>query len=514
MNFGADTALGIDITDACINLSLIREQKDAVKLLRSASGEVPAGSINKGTIIDVKALTKAIKDLIRKNRMAAPKAALSFMTDPMLLQIFELPEEMPGNIRKFLINEIKQYAILPVNKAIIDFCGLKSTAKTNAARTLVAAAQKDSIIEFVNQLNKEGINVVHVEPSPLAYARACFPNKIMGKFDRNQLLVTINNNILTVLLFNSQNLSFIRTKRLKTEIVNTDNISGAPELLAQEINTVIKYFDLEFPDNTGKWDILILTNINDNPKQIKTLTSQLYRQPPFNINPEAGNYKLHVRSIKDSYLDSSINKPNNTYQPSAVSIGAASALLKSAAFNVKINLMPSEVEELKKVTRQTFVFANIAAMLLVAAIISLHVFNTKMTKLTRNLKRVSDTAEARDAGYLASQRAETRRQLNETTSKVNTVRSIVSEKVPVKWGDVLLKIARSIPRDLMLTNFWSDENTIRIEGVAGSYDAVYLFTNQLNNQDMIEKAVIMATKKENNSQNRIKYTIHCTMKKV
>ena len=178
MRLGAKTALGIDISDGWINLALLEKSKDGAKLLKTAVGPVPDGAIKNGNIEDVTVLVKAIKKLKAANAIRSHRTALSLVANPALIQILDIPKSMTSNIRQFVRDEVKHYAVLPIQDTAIDFCGIKSSAGSECRRALVVATDGHKVTAVARALRTEGLGGDVIEPAWVAYIRACYAKKI------------------------------------------------------------------------------------------------------------------------------------------------------------------------------------------------------------------------------------------------------------------------------------------------------------------------------------------------
>ncbi|MCJ7730575.1 MAG: pilus assembly protein PilM, partial [Sedimentisphaerales bacterium] len=125
MKLTAKTAMGVDISHEQISLALLKKGADGIRLLRAASGPVPTGVIKNGIVEKPSSLAAAVRKLRVKSRIGAHhQAVLSVIGGSVLIQILELPENVPANIGEFVRNEVKHFAMLPAGKVTSDFCGL------------------------------------------------------------------------------------------------------------------------------------------------------------------------------------------------------------------------------------------------------------------------------------------------------------------------------------------------------------------------------------------------------
>ena len=359
------TALGIDISDGRINLALLGKDANGVKLLKAASGPVPDGAIKNGNIEDPKALTKAIKKLKAKNRIHSHRTSLSLVANPTLMQILDLPKDSRGNIRQFVHEQVKHYAMLPINKAAVDFCGIKASAKSGSRRALVVATDGQKVTAAARTMNREGLNVDAIEPHWMAYTRACYAKKITKSFDTNLLFATVYNGSVTLYLFKNQTLDFIRTKPIVSDILRSEKFF---EWLMEEINAVIKFYELEVSGKCNKWQVTLVADICDKSVDEKT---KLLRAK-FNSSVE-----LEVRTPENAYLDTAVAEANYENKPSAVAVGLAMKLLNVPGCPLSINLLPAELARAKLVEKQVLIIANLAAVTIFLIILSISFLNKK-----------------------------------------------------------------------------------------------------------------------------------------
>ena len=283
------TALGIDVSDGWITLALLTRKKDVVKLLKAACAPVPDGAMKNGNIKDAAALAKAIKKLKSKSRIKSYRTVFSLVANPTLMQILDLPREARGNVRQFVNNEVKHYAVLPIKKAAVDFCGIKPSSKSRQQRVLVVATDSQKIIAAARALRREGLNIDAIEPSWIAYTRGCYAKKIAGTFDTNRMFATVYNGMLTLSVFRSQRLDFVRTKRIEPVILQSEEYNN---WLAEEINAVIKFYELKDPDKHNQWRVTLVTNIS---AESVPVTTEL-------LKAGLGPVELEVRTLEHTRL--------------------------------------------------------------------------------------------------------------------------------------------------------------------------------------------------------------------
>ena len=501
MMFFSKTVLGIDISNKQINMALLKKEGNNVKMLKSASGPIPNGVIKSGNIEEPAVLAKAIKKLKAKNGIHTRRTAISLVANPVLMQILELPANNSTNIRQFVRNEIKQYAVLPRKKVAVDFCGIKSSAKSGGRQILVAAANSQKIADTIGAMGRCGLRVDSVEPASLAYLRACSAKKIVQKFGRNLLFAIVQENVFTLYLFRNQTLDFVRTKNMEGNILQSDE---GCEWLAEEINTVLQFYELEILDKRDAWEITIVTSV-----AAQTVKEKLEQQLT-NIK----GMELNVRTWEDAYLDTPVAGAGNIGKPSAVAAGLAMKLLDFPGCGLNINLLPSEVTETRTVERQMLTIANIAAVIFFLVVTSIGFVNMRLSKVNDELARKAKTKFAGNdnTGELISEQAKLRKQIGDASARLEKVNGVLRPDSFLRWGEVLEEVRLVVPKTVQITSLTSaDNSSIQLDGRAFSYEAVRLFAGALNSQKSIMSASLAGTAADDEKNGLINYTINCLL---
>lgn len=494
------TALGIDISDGRIKLAMLKKCANGIELVKAASGPVPDGAIKNGNIEDPIALAKAIKALKTANKISARHAALSLVANPVLIQILDMPQNMPGSMGQFVRNEVKHCAILPIRNVAVDFCGLNSTAKSGGRRVFVVATDNQKVADTVRVLNQTSLSVDAIEPASVAYVRACHANKIGQKDDRNLLFAIVNDAVSTLCLFRNQTLDFIRTKRLEAGKGEPDKCCQS---LVEDINAVIRFYDLEVSDNIDKWEVTLVTSICDKSSIEEKMEL---------LGTKIEGVELQARTPEDAYLDTPVADTDHDEKPSAVAVGLAMKLLGFQGCGLNVNLLPPETEEVKAAKKQTLIIANIAAFILLLMIMSVGFFSLETKKVNESIKQTEQTQSGRNTRALLNEQALLNTKITNITENLNSMDTILSADTFLKWGRILNDIKRAIPKANRITELSSfDKSRMKLKGQALSYEAIHLFVETLNACSNIESASLIGTEKDGESGGFVNYSISCSL---
>jgi len=467
------------------NAKVPYSNKSGVKLLKAAGCPVPDGAIKNGNIEDAKALAKAIKKLKAKNRIRSHRTAFSLVANPTLMQILDLTKEARNNPRQFVHNEVKHYAVLPIKQAAVDFCGIKSSAKSPNRRVLVVATDRQKINAAAMTLNKEGLNIDTIEPAWIAYIRACYAKKIARSFDTNRLFAIVCDGTLTLSLFRSQCLDFVRTEQIEPETLQSEEY---PEWLAEKINAVIKFYDIEASDKRNKWNITLVTDIS--AWSVPGTTDSLKAA----LSPA----EIEVRTLEHAHL--------------TMAVGLAMKLLNVPGPGLNINLLPPELIEVKSAEKQALMIANIAAAIIFLLILSVGFLTAKSKRVDSSIEHNRQTQVHRNTPELLKEKALLQEQITDLSEKINITKETLSAGSSLKWDRILSDIRRVTPQTVRITSLQGSDNfRMLLDGQALSYEAIYLFVDTLSTCKNIESASLIGTEKYNESEHLVKYSIRCSL---
>ncbi|MBN2181861.1 MAG: pilus assembly protein PilM [Sedimentisphaerales bacterium] len=490
------TALGVDISDGRINLALLKKQGDSVKLLKAACCPVPDGAIKNGNIEDAAVLARAIKKLKSRNGIRVHPTAVSLVARPTLMQILDLPKEAPGNVRQFVFNEVKHYAMLPIKKAVVDFCGIRSLSGSGGRRAFVVATDGQKVNAALKVFNRQGLNIEAVEPSWMAYTRACYAKNIADKANTNILIATVFDGTLTLSLFKDNTLDFIRVKPAE---LRPEEYFG---WLEGEIGEVLKFCEVRTPKKNNKWRVILVTDIPDGSAGIKAEE----------LKSRFEDIEFHMTTPSNAFLDTPVANDSFNNEPSAVAVGLAMGLLNTPCAGFSINLLPSEVALAKSREKKILVAANIAAILFVLMILSSAFVNARMEKTDKAIRQKQQLQTGEGTQALLNEQSLLQEQITEISSKLEQIDSTLETDTVWEWGQILNGIRLATPETVRITKLDSSDNSkILLSGQAVSYPAVNLFIEALNKCGNINSASLVGSRNNIQPGGLVEYSISCLL---
>lgn len=499
MMLRSKTALGIEVSDERINLVLLKRDKTGTKLLKTASGAVPAGAIENGDIKDPIALAKAIKELKAANKIRANQTAVSLLARPVVEQVMDMPAQVPSNIGQFVQDELKHCVVLQGREIASDFCGIGSGGGSGN-RLLVVATDGQKVREIAKAFSQTNVSVDAIEPPLLAYARAFHAKKIAGKFDSNVLMVILHGSVLTLCVFRNQTLDFVRTKNISKEISGPEKLC---HWLASQINAITRFYEIEVPDSPGKWETTVLVDGTELPKDAEE-----------SLRAKVASDTLEVRTAENAYQDTPVEESQcvETDKPSPVAIGLAMRFLATNGKNLRVNLLPPGTVEIRSAKKDALITANIVAGVLSVMILAAGGLILATKKLDKNIAHKKQTQSLQDIKSLFKEQEWLDGRIKLLSDRANQLNDIFRSRGDVDWLGLLNDIRMATPKTVQITNLFSkDSSTMSLEGLALSYEAVRLFVDMLAISEHIDSASLNETGKDNKNVGLIRYKINCAL---
>jgi len=498
MKLGAKTAVGVDISEGLINLALLKQSAKGVELVKTASGPVPDGAIADGSIEDPAALARAIRELKNHNKMRAKKAAVSLSVSPVITCILETPQGTPKNIGQLIRDELKSFVALSGREIAYDFCGIKS-AHGSGGRLLVVAADEKEVTELLRTYVRAGLDVEVVEPALLAYTRALYAEKIEGRFDCNVLVALLGGSTLTLCVFRKQTLDIVRVEDISEEKAAPDELCRR---LSAEINTIIRFYEVEVADSAGKWEVTVFADRVQLPDDAEKL-----------LKAETPNAEWDVRSGEKTYEDMTVDAKGCQAGRPALAISLAMGLLNVRETGLRINLVPPESAQVRSVRRQLILTAVIVVLAVpLFAFLSGKGLSLLADKVRRGIETRKQTEVSQETATLVKEQESLELQIERLSKRPDGLKAMMSSRRAVDWAGILDDVKARTPEAARITALYSkDEAGMTLEGLALSYEAARFFVTKLNESDYISQASLSAATREDSAGGLVTYTIDCSL---
>ncbi len=505
MRTGDKTAVGIDISLDRISIVLLRSGKNGPELITSAAAPVPDGAVKDGNLADPVLLSRAIKDLRRHSGIRANRAAVTLFARPAVVQIMDMPQQAPTNIRQFVNNEIKNCVVLPGRDIAVDFSTVGSAKRTSDRRVLVVAAENEKMLGLVRVCEKAGFSVESIEPPLLAYLRAVYARKITGKTAFNVLVAILQGTSLTMCVLRNGAVDFIRTKEIEKV---TDDFNRR---LSDELSEVVRFYDVDVSENTGKWDVTVFIDAEQSPQIVGE-----------RIKSEIRAEHLQVRTIQNACEDTPVgdSAAEKNEKPSPVAVGLAMNLLKAYGTNMRgnpsnlcrINLLPPQIKHLRETKKDALIAANAVAAILLFMLLAINGFALLIERATRSSIAKQQLVENKDIAVLIEQQKLLDRRLGILTTRLDAIGRIEASHRDIDWAKLFEEIRRATPRSVRISAMsCQDGSKMLIQGLALSNEAVYSFLNLLEKSPGITSVTLLEAREQDWQTGLITYQLSCVL---
>jgi Tfp pilus assembly protein PilN len=499
MMLGAKTSLGIDISDTRISVALVRQVNGQIRLVKAVDGPVPQNAVVDGNIADSAALAKAVKAILAQNKIKRRKAVVSLVAKPILSQILELPEGIPGNLGQFIQSEIKRSPALSGREPVCDFCGVSRSGRKDTGRVFVVATDQEKIASMLRTTGLASVEPLSIEPAILASIRALYAKKIAGKYNSNIVFAFFHGPVLTVCVFRKEELDFIRRIDLTAEMDDPDKCIARCK---DEINAVVQFYEVEVAsDADGDWEFIVA--LNQSAVDADTLDLALQRELGQNV---------HVCSETTIQADTGITVNESITKVSIVALGLAMSPFDVPPQNIKIDLLPIEAEEVKSTKKVALITANVAAVILLGMCLTAGFVRFQLKKTQKVLEERKHSDAVNNVEKLLKKQREVNMQIAELTEKRDGMSEVFNDIDIDNWPEILDEIRKKTPLDLYVTKLAClDSTTFLIEGNALSFNSIRVFAGLLNQSPTIQSATVTERKKNNREQGFITYSIKCSL---
>ncbi len=499
MNFGSKTSLGIDICEGRINVALLRQFGGEIELVKAASAAVPKGAMTNGNITNPASLAGAIRQLLAQNQIRRQPAALSLVAKPILTQIIDLPDEIPENLGQFISTEIKHSPVLAGKEPYYGSCSLGSAGPGSPSRVFVAATDNEKISTLLKTMTLARIDPRSIELDVTASTRALYANRISDKYDRNLLFGLIHGSVMTICVFRKGEFDFIRYIDMGAD---ADDPGKCAVRCEDEFSAVIQFYDIEVEDGANsRWEFVVALDT----------TVMEAQDLEFSLQKKFG-VEAHVCSSSTIYTDTALEKNASAEQASLTAVGLAMKRFEVPASQIKIDLIPPEVQERKVAKKLFLVTANIAAIILLFMLITAGIVRIRLKQVQPSSPQSQYNNPAENMEWLLTRKKLIDTKVAELSTKRAKIDEIFEDDTISNWAGILDDIRYRTPATLCITRLSCLKgSTLEIDGQSLSYRAAHLFAELLGQSEFINSATVTETNRDRRAEGLIAYSINCEL---
>ena len=493
-----NTSMGLVITQESLSFALLAKAKGRPRLVKAGTIKTPEGAIADGNVVNPTKLAKGINRLLRSNRVSLHKAHISLAANPHLVQIIDLPLEIPGNLNKFVESEIKHSAILLGKAHQSDYCGLASKSADGGKRVIVSAVEYKKLAPLITALNLAKIEPLSIEPAAIARIRALYDKFVSTNYNCNVLFAMLNGSTITMTVFRKGTLDFIRTRQLPP----ASDISEYPTLFSNQITAIRQYYDIEISSfKDEQWAVVL--DIKSDHVQIEQMTSYLNTQ--FD--------SVHICDRQDPASQTPIAPDSPAKCSSIAAIGMAMKEAANSKMNVKFDLVPAVEREKRAIRRWSFAAACISIAVISAIALIHNMMYIRLLQANTVIAGAKSNCKIDQISNLLRQEKGLEDQIADAVNNKKYIEGVFNFHQNHNWPAILSELAKTSPKDLCIMDLRQiGENTLVINGKVMAHVSAHQYAEKLSQSSLFESAVVSQMSIDQNYKGLVNYTIDCVIK--
>jgi type IV pilus assembly protein PilM len=174
------TAIGLDIGTSGLRAAEVSFGRGQRTLERFGQIALPVGAVVDGEVVDVEAVSAAIRALWSATRFRSKKVALGVANQRVIVRQVDLPWLPPAELKASLPYQVQDFIPLPVDQVLLDYHAIEEVPLEGGGRGvrgLLVAAAREMVFRSVEAVQKAGLSPVSVDLVPFAVLRS------MSEFD-------------------------------------------------------------------------------------------------------------------------------------------------------------------------------------------------------------------------------------------------------------------------------------------------------------------------------------------
>lgn len=175
-SFGSSSmAIGLDIGTDHVRVAQIKSTGAGFVLSGYGSVEVPLGSVVEGEIVDVEAVSAAVKELWRRSNVRGKDVSTGVSNQKVIVRLIDLPFMERAELEGAIQYQAQDYIPMAVEDSILDFQIIgdyMTPADEHMMEVLLVAAHRDMIGRMVDAVEGAGLRLNQIDVSSFAIVRA------------------------------------------------------------------------------------------------------------------------------------------------------------------------------------------------------------------------------------------------------------------------------------------------------------------------------------------------------
>jgi type IV pilus assembly protein PilM len=235
--------VGLDIGSTLMKVAEVRRTAKGLEVTALGLAETPREAYENSVIVDVAAMSKAVKDLLKSAGVTTRQCISSVSgQSAVVVRVIEVPKMNPSELKETMNYEVERHVPFASGGGgvITDYVPIdrpEGVADGQNMEVLLAAAQQDIIDRHVEMLFAAGLKPVAIDVEPLAIGRTLLETTGDQQMGHTVAIVNIGASITDIGIYRDKLLCFSRTLP-----IGGDNFTRAiSEYLQVDLATAEKY---------------------------------------------------------------------------------------------------------------------------------------------------------------------------------------------------------------------------------------------------------------------------------
>lgn len=219
--------------------------------------ELPAGTIEDGTIKNKSALLEIVNQLVQKNKWKRKKLFFCVPDDTVVIRQIDIPAPLAKNeIKGYINTQIGNRIYLPFDDPAIDFELLEKDPESDQQSILLFAYPKDKLNDFKTVFAEAGLKPAAADLTSLSVYRYYY---LLEKNKEDDiLLVHWNVESLITTAFNKHKAVFTRYRKLDTSPkLGEIEVQQIIEEQTSEVNRIIDFYQYNITNGSRIKKLLV-----------------------------------------------------------------------------------------------------------------------------------------------------------------------------------------------------------------------------------------------------------------
>lgn len=471
----AQRAVGLDVGTSAVRAVELVLGRDSVTLTRFGQVALPPGAVRAGEVLDVPAVTAAIRRLWREAGFRSRTVILGVGNQRVVVRQADLPAMSDEDMRSALTFQAQDLIPIPIEEAILDFQIIENfpTSEGDMVRILLVAAQRDMVRSLLAAAEGAALGASMVDLIPFALMRALTPIGLLNDLQPTaEAIVSVGASITNVVVHQRGVPEFVRmlgvggddiTRGIATELqVDADTaedlkrrahpdspddlesrtaqiVTAQSSLLIEEIRGSLDYYQAQ-PEASPIGRIVLTGGGSRTIGLLDSLEQTL------GISVEEGHPLAGLELARTGIPEARLLDSEPLL---AVPIGLALAARAPESGQRRISVLPTEVAAVRTQRRQmVLASAGVGGLFLLLLL-------AWLARQSQVSSEKDDANRAEQQNTALQQQVAGLQGVTALDTQLAQRRTLVTNALAddVAWTRVLQEIATVIPNDVWLTSF-------------------------------------------------------------